>query len=410
MDIIAPILATTPHDHWKITVQNVFQQPNLHPFQDTTIQFLEALSKHILLDRSMRAYPELMAMAHWLRKAHIVELRKEYEQRTAGKYILARGTIIHFAPANVDSVFIYSWILSMLAGNKNIIRLSRRTNEQTDILMRKINEVISRAEFEAIADRTLLVRYSYEQEYTAYLSEQCDVRVLWGGDQSVRTIRAIPLAPNAVELVFPNRYSKSVLNAEAVLQADGSAIAVLGKQFYNDALWYGQLACSSPREIFWIGSSELIAAAKERFWKSMEQVLQKEHYYNEPALNMLRLATSDYYAAQQQTGHVYNSYASTPVRVEVSEADFQLRDMHCGGGLFLEYGLSELEQLHQHIHERDQTLSYFGFDRQQLAQWAMGIPNRGIDRIVPVGQALDFGSVWDGYDLFTYFSREIAIL
>ncbi len=409
MQIIAPELKLAPID-WKQSIDHVIGQSNLHPFQDIAIQFLEALSKHILLDRSMRVYPELMAMAHWLRKAHIMELKKEYEQRTEGKYVLPRGTIIHFAPANVDSVFIYSWILSMLAGNKNIIRLSRRTNEQTDILMRKINDVITRAEFAAIADRTLLVRYGYEQEYTAYLSEHCNVRVVWGGDQSVRTIRAISLAPNAVELVFPNRYSKSVLSADAVVQADEQAMAVLGKQFYNDALWYGQLACSSPRELFWIGASASIAAAKERFWSSMEQALQKEHYKNEPALNILRLTTSDYYAAQQQTGHVYTGYASAPVRVEVTEADFQLRDMHCGGGLFLEYHLGELAQLHQHIHERDQTLSYFGFDRQQLAEWVMHIPNRGIDRIVPVGQALDFGSVWDGYDLFTYFSREIAIL
>ncbi len=406
MRVIAPLNT----DDWQTAIQKVAKQSNLQPFQNTTIQFLESLSKHILLDRSMRAYPELMAMAHWLRKAHIFELKREYDQRTHGKYVLPRGTIIHFAPANVDSVFIYSWILSMLAGNKNIIRLSSRTNEQTDVLMHKINDVIVREEFQAIADRTLLLRYGYEQEYTAYLSEVCNVRVLWGGDQSVRTIRSIPLAANAVELVFPNRYSKSVLSADAIVQADKQTLAVLSKQFYNDSLWYGQLACSSPREVFWIGGNTSIDAAKTRFWSSMEQTLQKEQYKNEPALNMLRLTTSDYYAAQQQTGQVRSGYASSPVRIEVKEQDFQLRDVHCGGGLFLEYNLSDLEELHQHIHERDQTLSYFGFDRQVLAAWAMRIPNRGIDRIVPVGQALDFGSVWDGYDLFTYFSREIAVL
>ncbi|WP_322906539.1 acyl-CoA reductase [Paenibacillus sp. SGZ-1009] len=409
MDIIAPITGTIADADWKVAIQQVVKQRNLSPFQHTAVQFLEALSKHILLDRSMRAYPELMAMAHWLRKAHIMELQQQYEQRTAGKYVLPRGTVIHFAPANVDSVFIYSWILSMLAGNKNIIRLSRRTNEQTDLLLRKLNDVLAREPFQAIADRTLLVRYGYEQEYTAYLSGVCNVRVLWGGDQSVRTIRAIPLAPNAVELVFPNRYSKCVLSAQAVLAADESSIAGLGKQFYNDALWYGQLACSSPRELFWIGEAEAITAAKARFWHSMEQTMQKEQYQNEPALNLLRLTTADYYAAQQQTVQVQTGYASAPVRVEVKEQNFTLRDLHCGGGLFLEYSLSELEQLHSHIHDRDQTLSYFGFERQQLAEWAIGIPNRGVDRIVPVGQALNFGSVWDGYDLFIYFSREIAI-
>ena len=30
---------------------------------------------------------------------------------------------------NVDTIFVYSWILSMLAGNQNIIRLSSKTKD-----------------------------------------------------------------------------------------------------------------------------------------------------------------------------------------------------------------------------------------------------------------------------------------
>jgi hypothetical protein len=32
---------------------------------------------------------------------------------------------------------------------------------------------------------------------------------------------------------------------------------------------------------------------------------------------------------------------------------------------------------------------------------------RGIDRVVPVGRAIDMGLVWDGYDIVTSLSREI---
>ena len=34
---------------------------------------------------------------------------------------------------------------------------------------------------------------------------------------------------------------------------------------------------------------------------------------------------------------------------------------------------------------------------------------RGIDRIVPIGQALDIGFEWDGYDLNKILSRVIAL-
>ena len=33
----------------------------------------------------------------------------------------------------------------------------------------------------------------------------------------------------------------------------------------------------------------------------------------------------------------------------------------------------------------------------------------GIDRIVPIGQALNINLVWDGYDLTTKLTREIEI-
>lgn len=409
MQIIAPNILNQAGMDWRKRVDQVASQRHFRPFQDTTIQFLESLSKHILLDRSMRMYPELMAMAHWIRKGHILELQKQYEQQTNKRYFLARGTVIHFAPANVDSIFIYSWILSMLAGNKNIIRLSRRTNDQTEILMSKINDILMQTPFQEIADKTLLVRYGYEEEYTSYLSQVCDMRVLWGGDQSVLTIRAIPLSPNAVELVFPNRYSKALLSAEAIIQANEQEMKELAKKFYNDSLWYSQLACSSPREIFWLGEKEQITIAKERFWDFTCQRIEKEQYRNEPALNLLRLTTSNYYAAQNNTGNIEMGHGSQPVRVEIMQENEQLREVHCGGGLFLEYSLVALEQLLDYIQDRDQTLSYFGITRHELIEWATLISNRGIDRIVPVGDALNFDPVWDGYDLLTYFSRELII-
>ena len=33
---------------------------------------------------------------------------------------------------------------------------------------------------------------------------------------------------------------------------------------------------------------------------------------------------------------------------------------------------------------------------------------RGIDRVVPVGSAIDMGLVWDGYDIVASLSREIV--
>jgi hypothetical protein len=37
------------------------------------------------------------------------------------------------------------------------------------------------------------------------------------------------------------------------------------------------------------------------------------------------------------------------------------------------------------------------------------LPSRAVDRIVPIGTALDFSMVWDGNSLMNVFTREIDL-
>jgi hypothetical protein len=44
-------------------------------------------------------------------------------------------------------------------------------------------------------------------------------------------------------------------------------------------------------------------------------------------------------------------------------------------------------------------MSSFGFDTETMMEFALSLNGRGIDRLVPLGNALDFSSIWDGKDL-----------
>ncbi len=56
-----------------------------------------------------------------------------------------------------------------------------------------------------------------------------------------------------------------------------------------------------------------------------------------------------------------------------------------------------------------QTLTYYGVDRNILENFIIENSVSGIDRIVPVGRALDMDLVWDGYDVISYLSRIVDI-
>ncbi len=78
-------------------------------------------------------------------------------------------------------------------------------------------------------------------------------------------------------------------------------------------------------------------------------------------------------------------------------------------GLFYEYSASSLEQLAPAVGTKFQTLTYFGFDKEHLAAFIAQNRLRGIDRIVPIGRALDISVIWDGYDIVRSLSRVIDI-
>ena len=70
---------------------------------------------------------------------------------------------------------------------------------------------------------------------------------------------------------------------------------------------------------------------------------------------------------------------------------------------------NDFTQLSRIVNARYQTLTCFGVDTRELAQMVLTKRLPGIDRIVPVGKALDIGVIWDGYDLIRTMSRIVAI-
>lgn len=94
-------------------------------------------------------------------------------------------------------------------------------------------------------------------------------------------------------------------------------------------------------------------------------------------------------------------------RVNMRQLPANLDELRGRFGMFYEYDLREssIMELDGIVNGKYQTLTYFGFDAHELAELVCRYQWLGIDRIVPVGKALDMESVWDGYDLIRHMSR-----
>jgi hypothetical protein len=80
-----------------------------------------------------------------------------------------------------------------------------------------------------------------------------------------------------------------------------------------------------------------------------------------------------------------------------------------GTGTFPQVRLDSLDELAPLLQRQDQTLTYFGFTADEMMSLAERLGGHGIDRMVPLGRALEFATVWDGYDLLREFTRLVTV-
>ena len=74
-------------------------------------------------------------------------------------------------------------------------------------------------------------------------------------------------------------------------------------------------------------------------------------------------------------------------------------------GYFFEYDAKKLSEIIHIISNKYQTLTYFGLNKSFLKDFVIDNKLNGIDRIVPIGQALDISLTWDGIDIIESLSR-----
>ena len=405
--MIETLFSVEPVADWRERVVDMSRQARRAPFSDDSIRFVASLSQQILSSALARRMPELAALAHWFRPASLARMKAELFQSAGTQGLRPRGCAFLIAPANVDILFIYGWLLSLLAGNATVVRVSQKPSEARDEFLKLVGVVGADERYRDLLRDSAIVSYPHDSEMNRLLSEWCDLRLIWGGDATVNAIRAIPLKPSAVEGGFADRFSMAAFDARSILEEPQNRLAELARRFANDTLWFSQQACSSPRMVFWIGKSGDIAAAKSRFWPLFREAAR--HFEDEPAALMSRVNDIFSMAAGGLLAGVGEDLAQVPSRAEARSKAPAIRQLHSGFGLFVEYELATLSELALHLTDKDQTLVVHGIPSSEISHLLDNLPNRALDRIVPVGQATDFNVTWDGINLMDIMTRRVAL-
>ena len=371
-----------------------------HPYCNDVCKFLGDLSKKLDVKKMNQEFPDIKALSFWCRKANIEYLKKKY---ISNETRLGLGIIFHITPSNIPTNFMYSLIFGLLTGNSNIVKVPSKKFKQIDFICSKINELLKK-KYKSLSKRISIIRYKDNDELTESISLQCNARLIWGGDKTINAIRKIDLNPRALELTFSDRYSISVIDTKSLNKKNECARLV--ERFYNDTFVVDQNACSSPQLILWHGKEN--KKIQEKFWNLLADLVSKKYLppetsilekYNQLCENIISLKNINSYKIYKKLVYV----------VSLNNLDKDIYKLRGKWGYFYEFNIDNLAELKKTVNTKFQTLSYYGLSKSYLEIFFRNTNLEGIDRVVPIGQALDINLFWDGYDINKILTRIIDI-
>ena len=370
----------------------------LEPFSDKICNFLNKFSKKLNSHPKSREFSDIRALAFWCRKKNIIRLKNSYK---FDQLRLGLGLIFHITPSNIPTNFAYSLLFGLLTGNSNIVKLPSQKFPQVEIICQILKKLTQNKE--NFKNMITIVRYKNHDFFTAKFSSICNARLIWGGDNSIKNIKQHSVDQKCLDLTFADRYSFCLISTSEILKLNTTNLQRLVEKFYNDTYLVDQNACSSPHLIIWYG--EKYHLAKTRFWKHLNKLVSKKY-------NLTDFASMDKYTKfiddilnlnNIKKSEKFDNFIYT---IDLKNLDKNTHKLRGKWGFFYEYNTMNINKIIKSIvNNKYQTLTYFGINKKTLFKFILKNKLQGIDRVVPIGQALDISLFWDGYDIIRMLTR-----
>lgn len=368
------------------------------PFAPERVKLVAAVADAIIA-RKAAASPALTYLGFWTRAAALRRLEQDFVARSpAATLSRPRGLVFHLPPKNVETIFLYSWILSFLAGNANIVRLPSEVGAELLWVLGQILAALDAAQDHA----QMFVHYPAGNDLSTQVSRRSDARIVWGGDAKIATFEQMPLRNGGKSLWFGDRTSLCVLRGAEVAALTSAGLDDLAQKFANDIFMFDQMACSSPHTLYVVGDPGAHLAVLQHLVRQIGHAARAKgievaagHQISKMTAAFSAAATGDASDVFWRDGELTSVVATAPARV----------DRRVGGGFLSIVFINDLPGLNDLLGERDQTITHFGFAPTDIRTAAERNLGPGVARWTPVGSALDFDAIWDGYDILRETTR-----
>lgn len=317
----------------------------------------------------------------------------------------ARGLVCHWLAGNVQVLGMFALIQSMIAKNVNLLRVSSRDQGVfTDILRTFSGEKYTTEEGYTIKGDDLLktvavIYYSrYATDLGEEMSKQADVRIAWGGAESVETIASYPSRIGTETVIFGPKLSFSVIAKEAL--NDEHEAKKLARRLSIDVSVFDQTGCASPHNLYIEKGGRV---SPERFIDMLAESMKKtEVQIPKPEMTIEQVSqVHSIRGVYDFKGEVKGS--PTMSWTLLVEDTNELEKPVYNRVLFIHKVDSIFDSLND-ITEDIQTIG-LAAPQEKAVRYAEQATAKGVARLPQIGRMLNFEMPWDGIVLFDRLVR-----
>lgn len=310
------------------------------------------------------------------------------------------GVVGHWPAGNIEIQPVLSMTCALLGGNACIVRVPNGLVEPTRMIMQALEQ--------ADPDRLLLERIFLahfphsEIELHEAMAQSVDGAMIWGGEDAVRQVRALPFPHWARVVVFGPRLSVAAM--DAATWTDKNERASWCRRIARDVWQFEQQACSSPQTLF---LEQDAASDPAVFAEDLKRAFEEENRAHprtqiEPSMTSAICRARSSWLLDDVANRAL--FPQSPDWTILLGKGADIPEPTQGRTLTVLVS-GDLMEVVSRFDGTVQTLGLALKDGRKEKLITESAARHGVDRIVRVGQMHVFGSPWDGLDLVRPMTR-----
>jgi hypothetical protein len=380
------------------------------------IDLFNQYSRDLMKNPEVNTIEGVTFLSSWLKKNNFIQIieknfkTSEYLEHFVGekKKIKAqpRGIVCHWIAGNVPTLGLFSLFQSIFVGNINILRIPPKSH---DIMIKLLNTFSDTTTDCGISGKNILESIGilyFDKQFqrgNIELSEIADARVVWGGEDAVKSITGISKRAHCEDIIFGPKYSFAVFDKEAIASETFQRYL---RFLVSDIYLFDQAACTSPHVIFFERGGkdikDIIMNLRELFEKQSKRFPKLEI---DPFIASKIINIRAQYALDLGKDVICPPENDWTILIN---NDLCLEEPIESRTIFIKE-LNSIMEVIPLITKKIQTIGCAVENRGKLLEFANEVTYRGVSRCVNIGQMHLYDSPWDGILLMSQLVNWVTL-